>query len=106
MSNQIIEGLSYYLPESPVYALLFTLPKPDPTSPTSTSTFEAQTAIHNGLPVLKEIVQLTEKTEAGRFNKEFASRRTRLGAPPPDVLQKDIQREISRDSKVCIFTLL
>ncbi|PPQ99738.1 hypothetical protein CVT24_009721 [Panaeolus cyanescens] len=98
--SEIIQGLSYYLPESPVYALLSTLPRPDPTNPTGTSTFEAQDAVHNGLPILEEIIQLTEKIETGRFNREFASRRTRLGAPPPDVLQKDIQREISADSKL------
>ena len=56
------------------------LPPPDPTSPTFTTILAIQIAAHNTLPILEEIVTITEKEEERTFNREFEKRRTRLDA--------------------------
>ena len=98
--SQIITALSYLLPDSTFYSTLLNLPPPDPTNPTSTTTFVAQTAIHNSLPVIEEIISLTEQNEEGFIKTEFDRRRTRLGASQPDQLKKEIGLEVWRTSKV------
>lgn len=60
--------------------MLSTLPPPDPTAPTATPTLGIQTAVHNTLPIIEEIVSLLEKEEEASFNREFERRRTRLDA--------------------------
>ncbi|KAF8972954.1 hypothetical protein BDZ97DRAFT_1900816 [Flammula alnicola] len=98
--QQLIVGLCYYLPESTVYPLLSTLPPPDPTNPTGTTTFEAQDAIHNGFRVLEEVVSLTEALEEDTFKKEVERRRMRLGAPSPEQLRKEVFMEIYNKSQL------
>ncbi|KAJ3501664.1 hypothetical protein NLJ89_g9238 [Agrocybe chaxingu] len=98
--QQLISGLSYYLPESKLYPLLSTLPLPDPTNPTGTTTFDAQDSIHNGFRVLEEIVSLTERLEEDTFKREVERRRTRLGASSPEQIRKEVFREISGKSQL------
>ncbi|CAA7259262.1 unnamed protein product [Cyclocybe aegerita] len=98
--QQLISGLSYYLPESKLYPLLSTLPLPDPTNPTGTTTFEAQDSVHNGFRVLEEIVSLTERLEEDTFKREVERRRTRLGASSPEQIRKEVFREISSKSQL------
>ena len=97
---QIITGLSYYLPESPIYTLLSTLPPPDPTNPTGATTYDSQDAIHNGFRILEEVISLSESLEEDTFKREVEKRRMRLGAPSPEQLRRDVFLEISDKSKV------
>ena len=90
------------LPTSPLYATLSTLPEPDPTAPTSTTTYHIQVAIYNSLPFLEEIVDLTEKTEEETVKKEIDKRRMRLGAPPRETLIREVTLEVMNDSKVSL----
>ena len=105
----MLDSLAKYLRESAFYALLSTLPLPDPTSPTSATTFEAQVAIHDGLNVLKEIISLTETLQEDAYKREVDKRRMRLGASSPDQLKKEVFRDISDSSQVqynpCFFQL-
>ncbi|PIL34098.1 hypothetical protein GSI_03809 [Ganoderma sinense ZZ0214-1] len=91
---ELAEALTLLLPESPFYATLSLLPPPDPTSPTSTTTFVAQSAIHNSLPVLEELVSIYEKHEQGVRRDEVSKRRTRLNGPPLEQIQRDVALEI------------
>lgn len=88
------------LHSSPIYLTLSTLPPPNLTNPSATTIAQTQTAIHNTLPVLEEIIQLIEKSEADVFKKELDTRRMRLNAPPLEQLRLDIGREIWGQSKV------
>lgn len=97
---EIVHALCLFLPDSPFYPVLSTLPYPDPTNPTATTTFAAQTAVHNTLPVLEEIVALVEKEEEDTFQREFDKRRTRLNAAGPEQLKKDIGREMWGTSRL------
>ncbi|KAI6026361.1 superkiller protein 3 [Pisolithus microcarpus] len=94
--KQIITVLFYLLPDSPFYDTLSTLPPPDHTNPNSTTTFVTQEAIHDSLPVIEEIMALTEQEEETSMKVEFDKRRTRLGAPPPDILRNEIGLEVWR----------
>lgn len=96
----MIDSLSNYLHGSPFHTLLSTLPPPDPTNPTSTTTFEAQVAIHHGSDILDEIIFLTEILEADTSSRELEKRRMRLGALGPDQLRKEVFRDISDSSQV------
>ncbi|KAL4074288.1 superkiller protein 3 [Scleroderma citrinum] len=98
--QQLIHALSYLLPDSPFYDTLSNLPPPDLTNPTATATLATQTAIHNSLPVIEEIVSLTEQSEEGFIKTEFDRRRTRLGASQPEQLKKEIGLEVWRSSKL------
>ena len=100
MRYQLLDSLANYLRESAFYTLLSTLPLPDPTSPTSTTTFEAQVAIHDGLNVLEEMISLTETLEEDAYKREVDKRRMRLGASSPDQLKKEVFRDISESSQV------
>ena len=99
-SKQLAEALTLLLPESPFYATLSTLPIPDPTNPTSTTTFVVQSAIHNSLPVLEELVSIYEKHEQGVQRDEISKRRTRLNGPPLEQIQRDVVLEILSTSQV------
>jgi superkiller protein 3 len=92
--------LSLYLHSSPLYPVLSQLPPPDLTNPTATTTFDAQTAINNSLPVLEEIVSITERDETKLIESEVSKRRQRLGAPPPEQIRKDVDQEVLGSSKV------
>lgn len=99
---QVANGLSLLLPGSPFFSLLATLPAPDPTHPTS-ATVTPQAAVHNTLPILEEVISLTEAEEEGVFKREIEKRRTRLGASSPEQLRKEVFKEISTESKLPIF---
>jgi superkiller protein 3 len=96
----LLDSLANYLRESAFNTLLSTLPLPDLTNPTSTTTFEAQVAIHDGLNVLEEMISLTEALEEDSYKREVEKRRTRLGASSPDQLKKEVFRDISGSSQV------
>ncbi|KAF9562772.1 TPR-like protein [Agrocybe pediades] len=98
--DQVIDALSYYLPDSEVYPLLSTLPRPDATNPTGTTTYDSQEAIHNGFKILYEIATTTDSIEEETFKREVERRRTRLGAPSPEQLRKEVFLEISNKSKL------
>lgn len=88
------------LHDSPYYGVLSTLPAPDPTNPTATTTFVAQSAVHNSLPILEEIVAVFEKDETEAIQREVEKRRMRLGAPPVGQIRKDVDKEVLEVSKV------
>ncbi|KAH7923951.1 TPR-like protein [Leucogyrophana mollusca] len=98
--QQVVQALKLILPQSPYYTVLSNLPPPDPTNPTSTSTFSTQAAIHNSLPTIEEIIALTQIYEEGTIKSEFDKRRTRLGGPSPDQLRKDIGKEVWGSSEL------
>lgn len=97
---KLAEALSLFLPQSSVFSTLSNLPPPDPTNPTSTSTFTAQSAVYDGLPTLEEIVSLYEEDEDQTFTQELDKRRKRLGAPSPAVIRKEVGREVWGKSRV------
>lgn len=59
-----------------------------------------QTAVHNSLPIIEEIISLTERGEEVVIKNEFDKRRTRLGGPSPEQLKKDIGVEMWGTSRV------
>jgi superkiller protein 3 len=97
---QLVEALSLLLPQSDLYPALSGLPLPDPTNPTSSSTFFTQSAIHNSLPILEEIVSLLEKEEEEAFSQGVEKQRTRLNAPPLDIIKQDVGCGIWTKSRV------
>ncbi|KAF9529299.1 superkiller protein 3 [Crepidotus variabilis] len=97
---ELVSALELYLPESDLYPLLSSLPPPDATNPTSSSTFEAEDSIHNGFRVLQEIVELVEAQEDEIFKKEAERRRTRLGAAGPEQIKREVFLEIASVSKL------
>lgn len=98
--------MSLLLPQSPVYDALSSLPAPDLTSPTKTSTLAAQTVIHHSLPHIEEVVGLIEREEEDTVKKEVEKRRTRLGAPSLEVLKDEVVREVLGRSRVCLSLCL
>ncbi|TFK25481.1 superkiller protein 3 SKI3 [Coprinopsis marcescibilis] len=97
---ELVDVLLLFLPGSRFHALLSTLPEPNPTNPTSTTISEAQSLINNTLVPLEDIVAIIEKEEEAKSMRDFNTRRTRLGAPKPDVLKRDIDFEICDASKL------
>jgi superkiller protein 3 len=77
-----------------------TLPPPNPTDPLSTTTSAIQEAVHNSLPVLEEIIALTEEDEDEAVKKEIDKRRLRIGGPGPEEVRKEVGREVWGISKV------
>ena len=73
---------------------------PDFTNPESSATFFTQSAVHNSLAILEEMVALLEQDEADQLKREVEKRRTRLGAAGPEQLRKEVGREIWSTSKV------
>ncbi|KAH9940522.1 TPR-like protein [Epithele typhae] len=98
--EQLAQALSLYLPDSPFYPILFTLPPPDLTNPTSTTTFEAQSAIQNSLPIIEELVDIYEKAERGVAEEEIKRRRQRLNGPSLDQTLRDVALERISNSKL------
>ena len=103
---QLSDALSLYLPDSPLYSTLFTLPSPDFTNPASTTTFPSQVAIHNSLPTLEEMVSLTEADEKKTFDREVAKRRTRLNAGSLRYVENEVTKEVYGASKVLSLVLI
>lgn len=90
----MVSALSYLLPDASLFATLSNLPPPDPTNPTASSIFDTQTAVHNSLPIIEEIISIVEPDEEGFIKNGFEKRRTCLGGPSPDQLKKDIGMEV------------
>jgi superkiller protein 3 len=80
--------------------VLTTLPFPDPASPTLPTTYVAQTAVHNSLPILEQLISLLETYEDQYLKKEVEKRRTRLSSSPPDKLKGEVGMEIWGTSQV------
>ncbi|TFK87083.1 TPR-like protein [Polyporus arcularius HHB13444] len=97
---ELAEALSLLLPDSPFYPVLSTLPAPDPTNPTSSTTFLAQSAIQDSLPILQELVSIHEQEERAIGDAEVAKRRQRLGALSPEETRKQVALEILSKSKL------
>jgi len=97
---QVVTALTLYLPTSDLYPVLSSLPPPDATNPDATTTFATQSAIHNSLPIIQDIIQILEKHEDTTFTQEVDKRRKRLGAPPPDVIRREVCYEIWSQSRV------
>jgi superkiller protein 3 len=98
-----IKALSMYLPDSAYHALLSSLPVPDQTTPTATTTFDAQMAIHtDSLKILLEVISLVEASERDAVDKEVDKRKNRLDsmAKPRDVLRNEIGLEIWQSSNL------
>ncbi|PWN47052.1 TPR-like protein [Violaceomyces palustris] len=76
---QRAETLSLLLPDSPYYSTFASLPFPDQTNPTSTTTFETEMNVHvNSLDVLNQVIGLIEYVERDSIDKEVEKRRLRL----------------------------
>lgn len=102
--SQIADSLFLLLPGSPFYPVISTLPLPDATNPTATTTFVTQSAIHNSLPTLEEIIAIFESHEKATFEREVSNRRQRLGAGNPEQVQNEVGREIWGQSRVSCGT--
>ncbi|CAK5265358.1 unnamed protein product [Mycena citricolor] len=102
-SRQLVEVLSLLLENSSLYPLLSTLPVPDHINPDMTPAYHIQSAIHNTLPTLEEILGIIEKEEDSIYLSEVAKRRTRLGASSPEQLRKEVGLEIWSSSQVCVL---
>jgi hypothetical protein len=100
---QTVIALALYLPTSDLYSVLSSLPPPDATNPDATTTFAAQSAIQDSLPITQEIVQILEKYEDTTFTQEVDKRRKRLGAPSPDVIRREVGYEICSESRVRVL---
>lgn len=98
--RQLVDALNLFLPGSPYYDAISSLPAPDYTNPEGNTIFYAQSAVHNSLPVLEEMVALLEKDEAEYLTREIDKRRTRLGAAGPEQLRKEVGREVWGSSKL------
>ncbi|KAG8892140.1 Superkiller protein 3, partial [Tulasnella sp. 403] len=81
-SEELYDTLLLLLPSSSYYNVLSSLPPPEPTAPTSTTTYAIQSAIQNSLPILEELVSMEEKREERFINSEVDKRRMRLNALP------------------------
>ncbi|RPD63776.1 TPR-like protein [Lentinus tigrinus ALCF2SS1-6] len=97
---ELAEALSLLLPDSPFYPVLSILPPPDPTNPTATTTFVAQSAVHDSLPILEELVSIHEQEEKAVGDAEVAKRRQRLAAVSPEETRKQVALEILSKSQL------
>ncbi|KAG8910291.1 Superkiller protein 3, partial [Tulasnella sp. 408] len=98
--EEVSEAISLYLPDSPYYPVLSTLPPPDQTAPTASTTLASQLALHNTLPILEELVSIEEKREKEFITKEVEKRRTRIGSSPLNILKLEVGREAWSSSKL------
>lgn len=102
-SSQLAEALSFYLPSSPYYATLSSLPVPDQTNPMATTTFDAQMAIHSdSFKTLTEIIQLKEEAEKRIIDREVDKRKNRLDSMSKsrEALRNEIGLEVWSTSKL------
>ncbi|OBZ66566.1 Superkiller protein 3 [Grifola frondosa] len=97
---KLADVLSLMLPDSSLYPVISTLPPPDPSNPTLTSTHSTQLAIHNSLPILEEIVSLHEREEEAMLQAEVSKRRMRLGAPSLEQIQREVGLEVLGSSRL------
>lgn len=97
---QLADALSLLLPDSLLFPVLSTLPLPDPTNPTASSIHPMQTAVHNTLPIIEELVSLYEREEAETVDREVTKRRTRLGAAGPEQIRREVNCEVLESSRL------
>lgn len=97
---KLCDAMSLYLPDSPLYPTLSTLPAPDFTNPTSSTTTSSQAAIHDSLSILEKVVSLIEADEKETLEREIARRRTRINAGSPQDVKNEVVREVYGGSKV------
>lgn len=102
---QLADALSLLLPDSLLFPVLSTLPLPDPTNPTASSIHPMQTAVHNTLPIIEELVSLYEREEAETVDREVTKRRTRLGAAGPEQIRREVNCEVLESSRVRVLFL-
>ncbi|TIA72935.1 hypothetical protein E3P91_01735 [Wallemia ichthyophaga] len=98
--DDLTECLHWYLPGSKYYDLLTTLPPPDHTQPLLTTTYESQCAIYDSLPILIQLKDIHLSNMSQWRWSEMEKRRTRLGAPKRDIIEKNLISESSKDSKL------
>lgn len=100
--SQLVSALELLLPTSKFYSTLSLLPPPDPTAPMTTTTQVVQTAVHNTLPVLLEIVEIVEKNEREIVDNEVRKARTRLdsAAMTPEAVRRSVGTRVWSASKV------
>lgn len=106
-AHQLATALSLLLLSSPYYSLFSSLPVPDQTAPTSTSTFEVQMAVHvRSLEVIEEIISLRERVESDAVEKEVEKRRNRLDSAGKgkEVIRNEVGVEIWGSSLVSVRT--
>ncbi|KAG8795273.1 Superkiller protein 3, partial [Serendipita sp. 399] len=100
VTPKVIDALSLLLDGSPYHATLFNLPEPDPSSPTASTVLDIQSAIYNSLPIVQEIIQLTEQFEQNLITQQIQTRKTRIDAPPLEQLKEIVKREVRSASKL------
>jgi superkiller protein 3 len=90
------------LPGSALYPTLFSLPPPDPTTPTASTILPIQISVHNSLPTLEEVVALIESEEEEAIEREIQRRRMRLDFADSgvDSLRKSVGLQFQLNSKV------
>lgn len=99
--NEVLGTLKLFLPGSPYYNLLSELPSPDQTNPTASTTFEAESLIHNSLPILEELLREKEKAEQSAIQKEVEKRRQRLTTTTSaEDTRKAVMQEIMSKSEL------
>lgn len=93
--------MKLFLPDSPYYSTLSSLPPPNATEPTATSTYEAQSLIADPLPILSEMIASAEITESSTIAKEIDRRRQRLSTTTSaEETRKQVQREVMSKSNL------
>ena len=59
--------------------------------------------MQDSLPILQEVVSLTEKEEEEKITREVDKRRMRLSASRPEVIKNEVGREVWGSSTVETF---
>lgn len=98
---EVLETLKLFLPESQYYHILNQLPPPDQTNPTGSSTFEAESLIHNSLPILEELLREKEQEEQTAIQREVERRRQRLSTTTSaEETRKAVMQEVMSKSEL------
>lgn len=99
--TDVLQTLKLFLPNSPYYHLLNQLPPPDSTNPTASSTFEAESLIHNSLPILEELLREKEHEEETVIQREVERRRQRLSTTTSaEDTRKAVMQEVMSKSEL------
>lgn len=81
-----VKVLQFFLPGSPYYALISTLPPPDQSRPQATATFQTQMYVHDPystLQLYRQTLQLLFNLEQDAIDKDVQARRMRLPSAAP-----------------------
>lgn len=98
---EVLDTLKLFLPDSPYYNVLSQLPVPDNTNPTGSSTYEAESLIHNSLPILEELLRVKEAEEHNVIQKEVEKRRQRLTTTTSaEETRKTVMQEVMSKSEL------